>query len=380
MGMASNAILIRVQRAMVRGVMVSAALGAGLLGSVLPAVSGLQRVQAAPAQAVAERSAQQWLQRWQQASRQQSYAGTLAMSGERGNLRSARVWHAVRDGRQIERVDNLSGSPRSIFRTEHAVHVFLRDKKELRIRTNMPRQATLFPGMMPLPGQLQAEAARYYRASHLGQERVANHVADVVAFAPVDGLRYAYRFWSDQKTGLLLKWQMLSSGATSAQADVLREVAFSDLQIQAPLSYALLEGMMKETSGYRVQQTALRATTLQQQGWAWRKPLAGYFVTHCYLRPPESLSGRAPSGPAPRGSAPANVAASPVTHCVLSDGLSSISLFFRPASAEGAHAVRSKGATSIRSQGIAGQQVTAVGEVPPAALQQLLDSLQRTSR
>ena len=67
MGMASNAILIRVQRAMVRGVMVSAALGAGLLGSVLPAVSGLQQVQAAPAQAVAERSAQQWLQRWQQA-------------------------------------------------------------------------------------------------------------------------------------------------------------------------------------------------------------------------------------------------------------------------------------------------------------------------
>lgn len=356
------------------------ALGAGLLVSAQPAATGLQPARAATAQAAAGRSAQQWLQRWQQASRQQSYAGTLALSGEQGNLRSARVWHAVRDGQQIERVDNLSGAPRSIFRTEHAVHIFLRDKKELRIRTNMPRQATLFPGMMPLAANQLAEAARYYRASHLGQERVANHLADVVVFAPVDGLRYAYRFWSDRNTGLLLKWQMLTAGANPKEADVLREVAFSDLQIQAPLSYALLEGMMKETAGYSVRQAALRTTSLQQQGWGWRKPLPGYFVTHCYARRAGALvQGDAPGAAARTGPASSETEAA-VTQCVLSDGLSSISLFLRDGAAEGKVAVRSRGATSIRSQIVAGQQVTAVGEVPPAALQQLLDNLQRAPR
>ena len=370
----------RIRRGLLRVAMGAAALGAGLLVWTLPAATGFQPAQAANEQAVASRSAQQWLQRWQQAARQQSYAGTLALSGERGNLRSARVWHAVRDGRQIERVDNLSGTPRSIFRTDYAVHIFLRDRKEVRIRTNMPRQTTLFPGMMPLAENQLAEAARHYRASSLGQERVANHLADVVAFVPVDGLRYAYRFWSDQKTGLLLKWQMLPAGAQPEQAEVLREVAFSDLQIQAPLSYALLEGMMKETAGYRVQQAALRTTSLQQQGWSLRKPLPGYFVTHCYARRAGGLGPVVDADPAARSGAASNQTAATVTQCVLSDGLSSISLFMWEGAAAGPPAVHSKGATSIRSQAIAGQQVTAVGEVPPAALQQLLDNLQRSPR
>ena len=84
--------------------------------------------------------------------------------------------------------------------------------------------------------------------------------------------------------------------------------------------------------------------------------------------------------PAARSGAASNQTAATVTQCVLSDGLSSISLFLWEGAAAGPPAVHSKGATSIRSQAIAGQQVTAVGEVPPAALQQLLDNLQRSPR
>lgn len=369
----SESVAFRISRRALAAVATTSLLAVAMQGPVQAAPS----VPSAPPSAVAGFTSQQWLQRWQQASARESYAGTLALSGERGNLRSARVWHAVRDGRQIERVDNLAGAPRSIFRTDQAVHVFLREQKLLRIRTNMPRQALLFPGMVPLPAAQQADAARYYRAAYQGQERVANHLADIVQFAPVDGLRYAYRFWSEQKTGLLLKWQMLQPGTTSREMAVLREVAFSDLQIQAPLSYPLIEGMMKETAGYQVRQTALRLTSLQQQGWAWRKAPTGYFVTHCYLR---SAAGMAQGA---EGEARAGLAASAaehsadVTQCVLSDGLSSISLFLRDAPGSAVQGQRSRGATQIRSQSIEGYGVTAVGEVPLAALQQVLDGLQR---
>lgn len=337
----------------------------------LAAQSGMAAPEAARSSSAqaAQRNVLQWLQRWQQAASSVAYAGTLAMSGEHGNLRSARVWHAVAQGRQIERVDNLSGPPRSIFRTDDAVHVFHHDRKQVTVRTNMPRFGSLFPGMVPLSTQQQAEAARRYQASYQGQERVANQLADVVEFAPQDDLRYAYRFWSDRRTGLLLKWQMLQRAG--AQAAVLREVAFSDVQIGAPLEYRVLDAMMRDTAGYQVERKNMRATSLQQQGWAMRTALPGYFVTDCYIRQrPQHDKGVVASE---------GEVSVLITQCVLSDGLAGMSLFMAPPGGGAPGKLpRARGATNIRMQQYAGgHSVTAVGEVPPAALQGVLERLYR---
>ncbi len=338
----------------------------------LPLSAGLWGL-SAQAEAAQARTSLQWLQRWQQAAASNSFAGTLAVSGPNGNLRSARVWHAVQGGRQIERVDNLAGNARSMFRTDSGSRIFLHDQKLVRVQSNLPRGGMMFPGVQPLPAAQQAQGAARYQARQLGQERVSNHATDVVGFLPQDGLRHGFRFWSEQKSGLLLKWQLLElpAGATGfQQARMLREVAFSDLQIQAPLEYATLQQQMVQTSGYRIEQQALQTSTLEQQGWVMRQPLPGYVVTHCYLRPP--LRDKAvPQRPAATGM---------VTQCVLSDGLSSISLFLEGASADkrSPPAVRGRGATRIVSRSYAGGQVaTAMGEVPVAALQALLDGLVR---
>jgi len=344
------------------------AIGTLALGS-LPLSAGLW-AWSAQADAAQDRSSLQWLQRWQQAAASNSFAGTMAVSGPNGNLRSARVWHAVQGGRQIERVDNLAGHSRSMFRTDSGSRVFLHDQKLVRVQSNLPRGGMMFPGMQPLPAAQQAQGAARYQARQLGQERVANHTADIVGFLPQDGLRHGFRFWSEQKSGLLLKWQLLElpAGATDFQrARMLREVAFSDLQIQAPLQYATLQQMMEQTTGYRVEQQVLQTTTPQQQGWSLRS-LPGYAITHCYLRPPLRDKGQPQAGLGGK-----------VTQCVLSDGLSSISLFLQAAEVGKGQQPAARGATRFVSRSYPGGQLaTAIGEVPAAALQALLDGLARS--
>lgn len=372
------------------------------IGVASTAVAMAQTAAATPAGATRPTTALQWMQRWQQASATHAYAGTLALSGERGNLRSARLWHAARNGRQIERVDNLAGPPRSLYRTDQGMVVFNHPQQIVRIQNNMPRFVTLFPGLAPLQGSQQAEALKYYQVQDLGQERAANQVADVTGFVPADGLRHAYRFWSEQQTGVLLKWQLLELPAGSKRlqdARMLREVAFSDVQIPAPITYVSLEQMMGDTKGYAVDRRDLKPVTLQQQGWGWRQPLPGYFVSHCYLRPhlgrdgpgsegagPDAERRRSPgheAGKPPLSSAPDARDGPPhaanVTQCLMTDGLSGISLFMEPADKSSMHGPgpRMRDATRILSRSYGNYRATVVGEVPAAMLQQVLDSLYR---
>ena len=57
------------------------------------------------------RTAQQWMERMQGASRSRSYVGTVVVLHASGAMATSKIWHAVRDGQQFERVDALGGEP-----------------------------------------------------------------------------------------------------------------------------------------------------------------------------------------------------------------------------------------------------------------------------
>lgn len=55
-----------------------------------------------------------WLMRVHQASRQSVYTGTFVVSAG-ANMASARIWHVCDGAQQLERVEPLSGTTRTIF-------------------------------------------------------------------------------------------------------------------------------------------------------------------------------------------------------------------------------------------------------------------------
>src|SRR6185369_1514374 len=86
----------------------------------------------------AERSVGDWLMRMHQASRVRSYIGTFVVSSNAGSLASARIWHACDGDQQVERVESLTGAPRSTFRRNEEVVTFLPERHVVRTERQEP--------------------------------------------------------------------------------------------------------------------------------------------------------------------------------------------------------------------------------------------------
>ena len=88
--------------------------------------------QSAPVQnALPERSVSEWLMRMHEASRLRSYIGTFVVLSNNGGMASARIRHACDGEQQVERVESLTGAPRSTFRRNEEVVTFLPERRRL---------------------------------------------------------------------------------------------------------------------------------------------------------------------------------------------------------------------------------------------------------
>lgn len=301
-----------------------------------------------------QRSVTEWLARLQQASRVPSYVGTFVVSSASGALSSSRIWHVCEGDVQLERVDTLTGTPRSTVRRNDTVMTFLPDARVVTL--DQRQQGAVFPNLLsPAAGQPVAD---FYDVRELGRGRVAGCDADIVQLLPRDAWRFGYRIWSENRTGLVLKTQTLD-----AQGRVLEQAAFSELQLDAPVQAEQLRQMMASTQGYRLVQAEQARTTPQAEGWQLSAVVPGFEARNCYRRP---LSRTAS-----------------LVQCIFSDGLATVSLFMQPLEAaqhprEGA---ASMGATQALTRRVADRSghwwITAVGEVPSATLQAFVQGLAR---
>lgn len=300
-----------------------------------------------------------WLRRMHQAARQTSYVGTFVVSAATGDLSSARIWHACEGDLQIERVEALSGPPRSTFRRNDLVLTFLPEAGV--VKSERRDNVEVFPNLL---GASESSIAALYGARLLGKGRVAGIDADVVQIVPRDGLRFGYRVWSERRSGLVLKLQTLDT-----EGGVVEQSAFSEVQLDAPLKVQALDQMMSSTGGYRVEKSELRRTSAEAEGWALKVPVAGFKPVSCYRR---ALGARSPAGER-------------TVQWTFSDGLATVSLFIEPFDPQqaGPETVMQLGATytltrRLAGEGEAGWWLTAVGEVPPRTLDAFARSLART--
>jgi sigma-E factor negative regulatory protein RseB len=91
------------------------------------------------------RSINDWLMRMHEASKKRSYIGTFVVSSG-GAMSSAKIWHVCEGDQQMERVETLTGAPRSIFRHNDQVVTFMPDHKV--VRSEKRESLGMFPQLL----------------------------------------------------------------------------------------------------------------------------------------------------------------------------------------------------------------------------------------
>lgn len=303
---------------------------------------------------LADRSVDDWLMRMHEASRRRAYVGTFVVSAG-GNLSSARIWHVCDGQQQMERVDSLTGAPRSTFRHNDQVLTFL---SESRVIVAEKRESLAqFPNLLQ---SNEASIGQFYLVKGAGSGRVAGFQTDVLELRPKDNLRFGYRVWTEKKTGLVVKLQTLDG-----EGQVLEQAAFSELRLDAPVSMVSLTRMMAKTEGYQVEKPEIVKTIAAAEGWALKTTVPGFKSVSCYKR----AIGVTPEARHEN-----------TLQWIFSDGLASVSLFvesFDPRR-HGHPGTLALGATHTLTRRIGDWWLTAVGEVPAQTLHAFAHSLERS--
>ena len=306
---------------------------------------------AAPAADAAEVRA--WLLRIHNAASQRNFTGTFVVSAG-GVASSARIAHYCEGKNQFERSESLDGQARHVLRHNDQVYtVWPASKTAVLEQRYMP---TTFPAL------LQAGVDRivdHYEVRPQGVERVAGHQANVLHVKARDELRYGYRLWADQDSGLLLRADVVAPDGA-----VLESSAFSDVAIGVkPQPESVLQPI-RRLDGYRLVRPVLEATRLDAEGWTLTAPAAGFREVSCVKRPIDDAVG---------------LAGEQIVQTIYSDGLTYVSVFIErfDRSRHRNEMLAAVGATKTLMKRREDWWITVVGDVPADTLRLFARSIER---
>ncbi|MGH8763024.1 MAG: MucB/RseB C-terminal domain-containing protein [Nitrosospira sp.] len=290
-----------------------------------------------------------WLQRIAAAPRQYNYIGTFVYSS--GNrIETSRIIHMVDGTGEHEKTEVLDGAPREIIRNNDEMRCYLPESRT--VVTEKRWLQTVFPALLPQPLTNLDES---YIVKKGGQERVSGYACQVIELEPRDDKRYGHKWWVDPDTGLLLK------AAVMDKDRVVEQFVFTQLKIGGEIDKELLKSDYS-TKAVDWQTTNLVSSTMGngKLGWKVQDPPQGF---RKIIEMKRNLS----------------VKSAPVSHIALSDGLAAVSVFIEPVSKHSFPPVEgfssSQGAINIYTRTVADNVVTTVGEVPPATVMQIGNSV-----
>ena len=324
--------------------------------ALLTAAAG-GRAWAASAPAHATTDARAWLARIHGAASQRNYQGTMVVTAG-GAVTSSRIAHYCEGTHTFERIDGLDGERRQVLRHNEVVQTVWPGSRMASIEQRDP--------LAPFPSLLKSSEEQIFDRYELvpeGDDRIAGHDTNVFLLRPRDAERFAQRLWADKATGLLLRTDVIGGDGR-----VLESAAFTDVTIGVkPQPEAVLKAM-KKLDGYRVLKPVLSPAKLEAEGWQLKSPVKGFRQIRCVKR---SLDA---AGPNDQAAGPADM-----LQAVYSDGLTHVSVFIEPYSAERhRQAVETSiGATHTLMERHGDWWVTAMGDVPLATLKKFGKALER---
>jgi sigma-E factor negative regulatory protein RseB len=262
-----------------------------------------------------------------------------------GEIDALRLFHAGGSpDRERERLLSMSGTRSEIVRNGTSFTC---------LRSGQPTvlfEHRVGARLLPLMPEASALAASpWYAASVAGEDRVAGYRARIVEISARDAYRYGYRLWLDENSHLLLRSALVDGARRTLEQfmfvalDVGAKPKESDLQpgddagISAPADEAPLPGPAQ---------------------WRVADPPPGF----AFLR-----AERPAQGP------------TPAEHHLYTDGIANVSVYIEPRDSNAATVAdraMAHGALHIYSRDAGSWRITALGDVPGAAVERMARSVQ----
>jgi len=202
--------------------------------------------------------------------------------------------------------------------------------------------------------QVQPQMEQVYALDVGGDEAVAGHICRIVVARPRDRMRYLQRYCIDPNSGMLLKYALVDRSHKTVE-----QLMFTALTINATSGeVAAAPAMQAAPSSAEAQTDVLPVAAQNATDWSFSELPTGFQQTR-------SLNQAGAAGQAP------------VRQMILSDGMTSVSVFIANPDSPGVSEALSlsAGAMNIFTTEVAGHKVTLVGEVPVATLESISKGL-----
>jgi len=285
-----------------------------------------------------------WLRKMQDAAQKLSYTGTFVYQNA-GRSETSRITRFVEaSGGDIEKLEVMDGVPREIVRTKDTVRCYLPGARLVKVDRRTERG---FPAL--LPERISAVAKNYDIT--LGEtRRIAGYDCQAVVLTPKDNLRYGYRLYADNASGMLLR-----AVTFDASGEQIEQFMFTQLVIGG-----VTRDMVKPrhaSRNWRVEDA--EAAPARANGWGLSSELPGF---HKVVELKRRLSDSRPAA-----------------QMVYSDGLAAVSVFIE--AVEGRPepvrpGLASMGAIHMYTREVANHVVTVVGEAPAASVQRIANAVE----
>ena len=304
-----------------------------------------------PAVALAD-DARAWLERMEQAVESLSYEGTFVhMVGS--SIETMHVIHRAVEGDVTERLFSRDQPGREILRHNDKVTCIFADQRTVLVERRKGDRGAPLLGAVPRDS---AEVEQWYEFREAGETLKLGRTVRIIEVQPRDIYRYGHRLWLDQLTAMPLKIQLLDHEGVAVE-----QIQFVSLVVPAEISDARLQPEVEIEGFTWLEQERAPATVGAEAAparWHIDEPPPGFRLTEFRLR---TLPG----------------AEHPVEHLVYSDGLASVSVFVEPAEAtdQELSGLSRMGAAHAFTLILDGQQITAVGEVPPNTVERMARSV-----
>lgn len=295
--------------------------------------------------------AREWLSRMEQAVESLSYEGTFVhMVGN--SLETMHVIHRAADGQVDERLFSRDQPGREVLRQNGKVTCIFPEQRTVLVEWRRNRRSGPLLGAVP---QDATDVERWYEFREAGKGRKLGRAARIIEIRPRDDYRYGHRLWLDELTAMPLKLQLFNHDGVAVE-----QIQFVSIVVPAEIPDSRLLPAVEVDGFTWYEQDRSEPEPAEGHAGAWilEQPPPGFMLTESRLR---TLPGSEHA----------------VDHMVYSDGLASVSVFVEPAEATDRElgGLSRIGAAHAYTLIHAGQQITAVGEVPPETVEQIARSL-----
>ncbi|WP_333688248.1 MucB/RseB C-terminal domain-containing protein [Methylococcus capsulatus] len=297
-------------------------------------------------QTLGARAGVEWLTGMREAMSRLSYRGRVAYLKD-DKVNGMEFAHSMANGVEHERLTSLNSPMREIVRDGDRVQFFFPETKSV-MTERVPVSRSF---LVDLPESFVG-LCDYYAFLVGDQEYVAQRHTQTIEIVPVDDYRYGRKVWIDTESRLPLRFELLDENSKPVE-----QMVFISLEVSGEAPGREVTPM-PASGDYSEQSSNREIIPIEAMDWSLDSVPVGFRI---------SGYSRVQHPPLRH----------PIEHILLSDGLSSVSIYVdEPKDEPFVEKLKKIGAVNAYTRKIDGFVVTVMGEVPPKTVHMIANGIQ----